>query len=174
MPSETVDMEEMHLVLSDHVLVTAHVILERERVLLLPLLPEHLLVLTGGSSLPGVLTRGDVDLHVRVAEKDFASTVNVLRKLHEVVHPEIWQSDLATFGVDALLPTGVAVTPIGSVHDVLFTRTWQILADDSAELTGYNEMKASADAVSYERRKNEFFDGLVARHPVSDLDANAT
>ena len=44
-------------------------------------------------------------------------TVEVLRGRYPVVHPEIWQGSLATFAVEAEVPAGIAVTPIGSEHD---------------------------------------------------------
>jgi GrpB-like predicted nucleotidyltransferase (UPF0157 family) len=128
---------------------------------LAPLLPPHELVFTGGSSVPGALTKGDVDLHLRVAPEDFAAAVATLRGLYAVVHPEIWQPTLATFAVEAELPAGIAVTPAGSEHDVRFTRTWRVLAADPEWLAAYNAMKRDAGA-DYEDRKSAFFDRLLA------------
>ena len=127
---------------------------------LAPLLPPHELTLTGGSSVPGALTKGDVDLHLRVAPEDFARTVGVLRGLYPVVHPEIWQGTLATFAVPAELPTGLAVTPAGSEHDVRFRRTWQLLAAHPDRLAEYNAVKLGAG--DYEAAKSAFFDRLLA------------
>jgi hypothetical protein len=91
---------------------------------------EGQLHLTGGTSVAGALTRGDVDLHLRVRPAAFAAVVARLRSVYLVVHPEIWAATLATFTVPAALPTGIAVTPAGSEHDLRFTRTWQLLATD--------------------------------------------
>jgi len=136
-------------------------ILAAVRARLAPLLPPHELTLTGGSSVPGALTKGDVDLHLRVAPGDFAATVGILRTLYEVVHPEIWQASLATFAVAADLPTGLAVTPAGSEHDVRFRRTWQLLAADPRLVAEYNAVKLGAGD-DYESRKSAFFDRLLA------------
>jgi hypothetical protein len=130
---------------------------------LAPVLPPHELVLTGGSSVPGALTKGDIDLHLRVALGDFAAAVATLRGRYPVVHPEIWQDTLATFAIEAELPTGLAVTPIGSAHDVRFRRTWALLAADPALLAAYNAVKAAGGG-DYERRKSAFFDRLLAGH----------
>ena len=124
-----------------------------------PLLPAHELELTGGLSVPGALTKGDVDLHLRVAPADFAATVAALRGVYRVVRPEIWQDTLATFEVDAALPTGIAVTPAGSVHDVRFTRGWERLRTEPGLLAEYNALKAGGG--DYEERKSAFFDRLV-------------
>ena len=123
------------------------------------------LVWTGGTSVPGALTRGDVDLHLRVPPEQFAAAVALVREDHEVVHPEIWCATLATFAVDAPLPAGLAVTPVGSEHDVRFTRAWQLLRDDPRLLAEHNRLKQSADrlpADRYEALKSDFFTRLLA------------
>ena len=144
---------------SDALLPVAVRIVAQVRARLEPLLPAHELVHTGGTSVPGVLTKGDVDLHLRVARADFAATVRVLRGLYRVVHPEIWQDSLATFAVEASLPTGIAVTPIGSEHDVRFRRSWELLRAHPALLAEYNAMKQRGDD---EDRKSAFFDRVIA------------
>ncbi|MGK5685222.1 GrpB family protein [Actinoplanes sp. URMC 104] len=144
-------------------LPAAHAILRHERERLDALLPgAHELVLVGGSSLPRALTKGDVDLHLRVPPADFEPVVTALRDVYEVVHPEIWQPTLATFAVEAALPTGVAVTPAGSEHDVRFTRTWQRMAADPRLVDAYNALKLRHrdDPAEYERQKSAFFDAL--------------
>jgi GrpB-like predicted nucleotidyltransferase (UPF0157 family) len=122
--------------------------------------------LVGGSSVPAALTKGDVDLHLRVPAPDFDRAVAALRGVYQVVHPEIWQESLATFAVPAALPTGVAVTPIGSGHDVRFRRSWQLLAADPRLVEAYNAVKLRHRDVpeDYERHKSAFFDTLLAAH----------
>ena len=142
----------------------ARAILARERQRLDALLPHpHELMLVGGSSLPGTLTKGDVDLHLRVSPAAFEPVVTRLRDVYEVVLPEIWQPTLATFAAEAALPTGIAVTPAGSGHDLRFTRTWQRLDADPALVDAYNDLKLlhRADPDEYERRKSAFFDSLL-------------
>ena len=127
------------------------------------------LVLVGGSSLLGALTRGDVDLHLRVPEPQFAAVVTALRQEYPVVHPEIWSATLATFTVPQQAatdpPTGLAVTPRGSEHDVRFTLSWQRLRADPRLVEEYNAMKLAGDGpdgADYEARKSAFFDRLLA------------
>ncbi len=139
-------------------------VLEAERERLARLVPTGELSLTGASSVPGALTRGDVDLHLRVRAQDFRAAVAVLADVYAVVHPEIWTSTLATFAVDAPIPAGVAVTPIGSEHDLRFTRAWSLLASRPELLRAYNEMKlahAGRPVADYEAAKSAFFSRLV-------------
>ena len=56
---------------ADEVRGPALAVLAAARARLAPLLPPHELELTGGSSVPGALTMGDVDLHLRVDRSDF-------------------------------------------------------------------------------------------------------
>jgi hypothetical protein len=149
------------VVTSDELIEQATAILSTERARLGPLLPPHELVLTGGTSVPGALTKGDVDLHLRVDATRFETTVATLRGIYTVVLPEIWSGTLATFAADAPLPTGIAVTPIGSEHDIRFRVCWQLLAARPDLLAGYNEMKRTAGP-GYEARKSAFFDRLTA------------
>ncbi|HEX8488923.1 MAG TPA: GrpB family protein [Propionibacteriaceae bacterium] len=143
----------------------AHRILTAERALLTRHGIGGDLVLVGGTSVPGALTKGDVDLHLRVPPNEFETVVSACTSLHSVVHPEIWQPTLATFAVAAPLPTGLAVTPAGSEHDLRFTRTWQLLADDPQLVAAYNEAKLAGDTAGpgYEQRKSDFFDELLTR-----------
>lgn len=145
----------------------AHAILYSQGVRLAALVGDHELVLVGGSCVPGALTKGDVDLHLRVPTGNFDRTVAVLRGIYQVVHLEIWQPSLATFAVEAPLPTGIAVTPVGSEHDLRFSRSWQLLVADPDLLKAYNAMKLRSqdDSREYERHKAEFFDMLVRLSP---------
>jgi GrpB-like predicted nucleotidyltransferase (UPF0157 family) len=142
-------------------------ILTEERALLRQHGIDGDLVLVGGSSVPGALTKGDVDLHLRVPPSDFETVVSACTSLHTVVHPDIWQPTLATFAVAAPLPTGLAVTPVGSEHDLRFTRTWRLLAGDPQLVRAYNEAKLAGEVAgpAYEQRKSDFFDELLTRRP---------
>lgn len=148
------------------VLPRAEAILERERRRLARLGIQGELLLTGGSSLPGALTGGDVDLHLRVPDRAFEDTIRSLAGPYTVVHPEIWSASLATFELLGRENVGIAVTPIGSEYDLRFRRAWEILASDEDALAAYNEMKlthSQGDAAAYLDAKAGFFETLAAR-----------
>ena len=129
------------------------------------------LELTGGSSVAGALTGGDVDLHLRVPPKAFEAAVALLRDRYEVVHPEIWSASLATFRVPGDDLVGVAVTPIGSEHDERFRRAWDRLRADPGALAAYNAMKqahAESDDAEYLAAKAGFFEDLDRRERPPD------
>ncbi|MBA2633915.1 MAG: hypothetical protein H0U86_13115 [Chloroflexi bacterium] len=149
---------------SDEGLDRAREILERERRRLAGVVDGEL-ALTGASSLPGALTGGDVDLHLRVDASAYETTVSALRTLYDVVRPEIWTTTLATFGVEGE-DVGIAVTPIGSEHERRFTGAWRRLASKPDLLEQYNHMKRmhqGGDEASSLAAKRSFFDRLYQR-----------
>lgn len=120
--------------------------------------------LTGAAGMPGVLTKGDVDLHLRVPVDRFGEAVDRLRRAYAVGSPHAWARTLAVFDVPGARATGLAVTPVGSEHDVRFVTTWQRLADEPSLVADYNRVKASAAGTqAYERLKSAFFDSLLQR-----------
>lgn len=116
--------------------------------------------LTGGSSLPGALTGGDIDLHARVTG-DFEHAVTVLGGLYAAVRAEVWAPSLAAFEVPDELPVGLAATPFGSEHDTFFLGSWARLAADPALLEEYNALKRRHHgSAGYDREKAAFFGRL--------------
>jgi GrpB-like predicted nucleotidyltransferase (UPF0157 family) len=150
---------------ADTVLPRARENLQRERARLAHVTAGSHLVLTGGSSVPGALTGGDIDLHLRVPPDDFARVVAELAGVYDAVHPEIWSETLATFEARDDSAVGVAVTPIGSEHDVRFRRAWIRLATDPVALEAYNALKRrheGGDPAAYLAAKSAFFDDISA------------
>jgi hypothetical protein len=116
---------------------------------------------TGASSVPRTLTRGDVDLHLRVPPESFAATVATLKDRFPIGSPHAWADTLAVFDLPGEpLPTGLAVTPVGSEHDRRFTRAWARIAADPDLHRRYNDLKRLATD-DYESRKAAFFNDLA-------------
>jgi GrpB-like predicted nucleotidyltransferase (UPF0157 family) len=117
------------------------------------------LVLTGATSVPGALTKGDVDLHLRVDWTAFEAVVERLRGVYPVGSPQAWAPTLAVFDVSGPRPTGLAVTPRGCEHDLRFTQAWNALRHHPEWLRRYNALKAeAAETGAYEACKSAFFD----------------
>jgi GrpB-like predicted nucleotidyltransferase (UPF0157 family) len=161
---------------SEDLLLVAREVLARERQRLNALRVPGELVLVGGTSVPGALTVGDVDLHLRVPSTTaFAAVVELLRGAHPVLSPEAWAPTLAVFAVPATVPAGLAVTPVGSEHDLRFTRCWRLLAADPALLKQYNDLKLSAvGKLTYSAEKSAFFDHLLELWPGHPAGGNST
>jgi hypothetical protein len=147
---------------SSELLARAAFVLERERARLSALTTGQL-VLTGGSSVAGALTVGDIDLHLRVEPPEFTKSVARLSEVYDPVHLEIWTNSLATFAVSGEA-VGIAVTPVGSEHDRRFCDAWRRLRADEAALDAYNRMKrdhADDSDADYLAAKADFFNWLA-------------
>ena len=146
---------------SDDLLDQARATLEEVTAALRALGVTGELVLVGGTSVPGALTRGDIDLHLRVDPDAFSASVARLREVYPVASEEAWAGTLAVFEVAAQPPTGLAVTPKHSEHDERFTRTWRAIRNSPVLLAQYNALKtATAGTPAYEQRKSDFFTSL--------------
>jgi GrpB-like predicted nucleotidyltransferase (UPF0157 family) len=120
------------------------------------------LVLTGATSVAGALTKGDVDLHLRVDPGHYTAAVALLGETYEAASLDAWEDTLAVFDVPRPRPTGLAVTPVGSVHDRRFRATWRVLRRDRLRLAEYNALKRTAYGTDdYERRKSAFFTAIA-------------
>ena len=148
----------MELVWSDDLLRGAALIRDRVAAELGSLGVPGELELTGATSVPGALTKGDVDLHLRVPPDHFEETVRRLRTAYPVGSPSAWATTLAVFDLPGDRPTGLAVTPCGSEHDVRFVTCWAEIRRRPDLLAEYNDLKRTAsDEADYEERKSAFF-----------------
>jgi GrpB-like predicted nucleotidyltransferase (UPF0157 family) len=116
---------------------------------------------TGGSSVPGVLTAGDVDLQVRVEEEEFAPAREVLEELYAPLHPHAWSDESAYFQApEEDPPVEVALTVKGTLDDFHHGEAWERMASDDDLRERYNDLKrahAGGTDEEYALAKREFF-----------------
>ena len=124
----------------------------------------------GSTAIPGALTKGDLDLLVRVPAARFEAAVAALRDLYAIHQPENWTPTYASFA-DARShdpPVGVQLTVAGSADDALFAPFRDALIADPELLAQYNALKRSLDGAEYERytaAKGSFVERVLARGP---------
>ncbi len=116
---------------------------------------------TGGTSVPGLLTTGDVDLQVRTKKQEFARARDVLCELYEPLYPEAWHDESAYFVAANSKPTvEVALTVIGTLDDLHHGEAWQLIAADPELIKRYNALKRAHEGGSqddYSAAKRDFF-----------------
>ena len=130
------------------------------------LLPAAEVEHVGATAVPGALTKGDVDLLVRVPERDFAEAVLILRKRYVVHQPHNWTRTLASFKAPGASdpPVGIQLVVAGSDADGFFGPFRDALINDPALLAEYNELKLHLDGLDYEsytERKGEFVENVL-------------
>jgi GrpB-like predicted nucleotidyltransferase (UPF0157 family) len=118
----------------------------------------------GATALGSGLTKGDVDVNVRVTPVGFGEAVSALRARYDVAQPESWTAGFASFSAsDYPMPFGIQLTAIGSANDYLLALRDRMRADP--ELLGrYDACKqeaAARGAEAYWEAKNAFLQRLL-------------
>lgn len=138
----------------------------RHRREVVSLLPEAEVEHVGATAVPGALTKGDVDLLVRVSARDFAEAAAILRRRYVVHQPHNWTRTLASFKAPEASepPVGVQLVVAGSDADGFFGPFRDALINNPALLGAYNELKLDLDGLDYEsytERKGEFVENVL-------------
>jgi GrpB-like predicted nucleotidyltransferase (UPF0157 family) len=120
----------------------------------------------GATAVPGALTKGDVDLLVRVGEADFSAAADALASRYAIHQPHNWTPTLASFSAaDAgQLPVGIQLVVTGSEADRFFGPFRDALINDQTLLAEYNELKLRLDGLEYERyseQKGQFIERVL-------------
>lgn len=120
----------------------------------------------GSTAIPGALTKGDVDLLLRVGAGDFPAAVATLRRHFAVKQAGNWTEAFASFGDDTSFPfpLGVQLAVRDSEGDV-FLRLHERIATDARLLAEYNRLKrdhAPRGPKEYWEAKDRFFARLVS------------
>ena len=126
---------------------------------------EHI----GATAIPGALTKGDVDVCVRVAPAEFRAAADTLAAHFAIKQPENWTADFASFGDDAGfdLPVGVQLVARDSEADQFVFLRDHFVAN-AAAMADYNRLKirhASDGPEAYWQAKNALFAKILATRP---------
>lgn len=124
--------------------------------------PHHV----GGTAVPGAITKGDVDVALRIPAPRFEAAVGALGRHFAIKQRENWTPEFASFGDDVTyeLPVGIQVAIEDSVADVLVYLRDYLLANPPA-LIEYNALKvahAERGPADYWKAKHEFFTRILA------------
>ena len=96
----------------------------------------------GSTSVPGALTKGDLDVNVRVPADDFRATVDALDRELERHQEDVWSDGFASFYAFGRweIPVGIHVTAIGHEDDK-FAAQIERLRSDPELIAAYNALK---------------------------------
>jgi GrpB-like predicted nucleotidyltransferase (UPF0157 family) len=119
----------------------------------------------GSTSVPGLLTSGDVDMHVRADERWFGPARELLSELYEPLFRDESDSEVAYFvAPGARPPVEIVLTLSGSVDDLHHGEAWQRIMVDPERAEHYNALKREHEGGSladYKAAKRDFFDKIV-------------
>jgi GrpB-like predicted nucleotidyltransferase (UPF0157 family) len=121
----------------------------------------------GATAVPGALTKGDVDLLVRVEPEALEAAAAALGALYAIHQADNWTPTYASFvDPDADPPVGIQVAAAGSAEDALFAPFRDALTRDPALLEEYNALKLRLNGEDYERyteQKAAFIERVLLR-----------
>ena len=132
----------------------------------------------GATAVAGCVTKGDVDVLVRVTRDAFPSAMDTLdatlqRSVRNDPTGEYVEYDFNSAGCYGSVQLAVA----GSWHDRRFRRLKSVLASDDAALARYNELKRYHDGLSmtdYRIAKAAFIDALLVDSTFRNDDGDSS
>jgi GrpB-like predicted nucleotidyltransferase (UPF0157 family)/GNAT superfamily N-acetyltransferase len=114
----------------------------------------------GATSMPDGVTKGDVDVNLRVESDRFDDVVETLSGRFDAAQPQHWTGTFASFSDTRRgLPLGIQVTVTGSDADVLVDLRDRMRADPALrqEYDAIKRANAPSGREAYWQAKNEFF-----------------
>lgn len=104
-------MSDIHLVPVSTLRATVQKMLDTAIPRLERILPNAKIYHIGSTAIPGMLTKGDLDLLIQVTQAHFQSATQTLKQHFAVNQPENWTTDYASFKEGEVYPL-----PLGVQH----------------------------------------------------------
>lgn len=127
----------------------------------------------GSTAIPNSLTKGDLDIQVRVSKDDFLHAVGVLSELYETNEGSVKTNYFRAFKDDECSPPlGIQLTIIGSELD-FFWKFRDVLLENDEYNSKYNNLKGKFDneeMEKYREAKGDFFKDLMNTPEYKRLD----
>lgn len=133
---------------------------ENYRNIILEAMPFAQVEHVGGSSIPGINTKGDLDIQIRVDNKDFLKAVAKCDEIFLSRYKEIWADEFALFGdPKQVIKIDIMLTVVDSAYDS-FYQIRDAMINDHTLLERYNELKKQYSnflSDDYRKAKHLFF-----------------
>ncbi|WP_416828139.1 GrpB family protein [Ectobacillus polymachus] len=118
----------------------------------------------GSTAVPGMITKGDLDIQVRVAEKDFEAAKKILDALYDRNEGSPTTEHFISFKDDSIKPPlGIQLTVKDSEFDI-FWKITEVLKESESWRSAYNELKQTFeghDMEEYRKAKSDFLQRLM-------------
>lgn len=136
----------------------------KERKRILRVIPNADIQHIGSTAIPGSLTKGDLDIQIRVKQKDFEKAQKALSRMYKPNKGNPPTKTYASFKDNgAKVPLGVQLAVIGSKEDN-FMVLRDALMSNKKHLKAYNELKNRYQGKSmrkYRKAKSKFVEEIL-------------
>lgn len=151
----------VHFVQSDEIRKSVESLFRIEKAKLQEMFPSAKIEHVGGTAVPGLLTKGDLDICVQVTEEDFHNAAHALKECYEINQPNNWTRTYASFK-DGSRDIGVQLCVVGSADDY-FVHQREYLLKNQGAVEKLNQLKQQfegSDMEAYRSAKNNFYEKL--------------
>lgn len=155
-------METVHFVKTENISEKVNALFETEKAKLLELFPHADIQHIGGTSVPCTISKGDLDINVRVEQAEFDAVVERIKTIYEINQPNNWTAGFASFKDDSR-DLGIQVTAIGLLDDCFVTQR-DYLREHPEKVIELNQLKERFEGKSmneYRKEKRVFFEELI-------------
>lgn len=157
-------MEKVHFFSNDQIAKVAEKSFSYHKKRIRERLPEADIQHIGSTALPQSLTKGDLDIQVRVSGNQFPIAVQVLSQLYDLNNGSTNTESFRAFKDESTNPPlGVQLTVIGSELD-FFWKFRDTLLSNEKYRNEYDRLKRSFDGksmVEYRKAKHEFIENIM-------------
>ncbi|GGE59597.1 GrpB family protein [Priestia taiwanensis] len=158
-------MECVHFLEQTEIKESIHSEFSRHKLMIMNVLPHADIQHVGSTAIPYSITKGDLDIQVRVWKKDFEKAVEMLSTLYDVNEGSTETSFFKAFQDDTLvIPVGVQLTVIDSELDIFWKIRDTLLTNDELRVE-YDNLKRTFEGKSmeaYREAKDEFLERVLA------------
>jgi GrpB-like predicted nucleotidyltransferase (UPF0157 family) len=135
-----------------------------QRELIQGLIPNADVQHVGSTAIPNSLTKGDIDIQIRVSKVQFTQAVEALSTVYESNEGSVKTNEFRAFKDDANTPPlGIQLTVKGSELD-FFWKFRDVLLQNNQYRIEYDELKRSFEGLemeAYREAKNLFFSKIM-------------
>lgn len=143
-----------------------------QKKLIKKVIPDADIQHVGSSAIPNSLTKGDLDIQVRVSSKSFLYAIEKLSKLYDLNEGSIKTNEFRAFKDDTISPPlGIQLTVFDSEFD-FFWKFRDILLQNKKYRDEYNNLKRKFESKGmdeYREAKNDFFNRLKQTKEYQEL-----
>ncbi len=125
-------MEKVNFKLSSELKEKSEKLFEDQKEKIIEQLPYAEIEHIGGTAIPNLYTKGDLDINIRVEDKsEFQKAIDLLKSKYEINQPDNWNQAFASFKDDSNfeLPLGIQLTIKGTLEDHFIRQRDKLLAE---------------------------------------------